>query len=135
MLSDYMKHFKYSAENSSILYVFKNAAPRKVYEDMLNQYHKKTDGPARLVAGYCWPWPMEKRKDSDYKDIHSDEWEYKISWNLEKIPLPPTAIPLKLQSKPAGAWMRSSGTPAVSFSRVERRDAIYSAMIRDWANT
>ena len=36
---------------------------------------------ARILAGYCWNWPKEGRKNSDYHDIKIDDFE--ISWNLD----------------------------------------------------
>lgn len=37
---------------------------------------------ARVVAGYCWPWPS-KRDPSQY-DIVFPAFEFKAKWNLEK---------------------------------------------------
>jgi len=36
---------------------------------------------ARVLAGYCWNWPKEKRNDTNYHDIKIGDFE--ISWNLE----------------------------------------------------
>lgn len=36
---------------------------------------------ARILAGYCWNWPKEGRRNSDYHDIKIGDFE--ISWNLD----------------------------------------------------
>lgn len=36
---------------------------------------------ARILAGYCWNWPKENRKNSDFHDIQIGE--FGISWNLD----------------------------------------------------
>ena len=36
---------------------------------------------ARILAGYCWNWPKDKRSDSSYHDIVIGD--YGISWNLD----------------------------------------------------
>ena len=36
---------------------------------------------ARILAGYCWNWPKEERKNTDYHDIKIGDFE--ISWNLD----------------------------------------------------
>ncbi|MCF0111384.1 MAG: DUF2075 domain-containing protein, partial [Erysipelotrichaceae bacterium] len=36
---------------------------------------------ARILAGYCWNWPKETRKNVDYHDIQIGN--YSISWNLD----------------------------------------------------
>ena len=36
---------------------------------------------ARILAGYCWNWPKEERKNSDYHDIVIGD--FGISWNLD----------------------------------------------------
>ena len=36
---------------------------------------------ARILAGYCWNWPKEFRKDTDYHDIQIGD--FGISWNLD----------------------------------------------------
>ena len=35
---------------------------------------------ARILAGYCWEWPTETRRDTNFHDIKIGEYE--ISWNL-----------------------------------------------------
>lgn len=35
---------------------------------------------ARMVAGYCWAWPTQTRRDTHYHDIAIGDWS--ISWNL-----------------------------------------------------
>lgn len=36
---------------------------------------------ARILAGYCWNWPKENRKNSNYHDITIGD--FGISWNLD----------------------------------------------------
>ena len=36
---------------------------------------------ARILAGYCWNWPKENRKDSSFHDIKIGD--FGISWNLD----------------------------------------------------
>ena len=36
---------------------------------------------ARILAGYCWDWPREHRRDTDYHDIQIGD--FGISWNLD----------------------------------------------------
>ena len=36
---------------------------------------------ARILAGYCWKWPKEHRKDTEYHDIQIGD--FGISWNLD----------------------------------------------------
>lgn len=36
---------------------------------------------ARILAGYCWNWPKEHRKDSEFHDITIGD--FGISWNLD----------------------------------------------------
>ncbi len=36
---------------------------------------------ARILAGYCWNWPKESRKDSSFHDIKIGD--FGISWNLD----------------------------------------------------
>ena len=36
---------------------------------------------ARILAGYCWNWPKENRKNSDFHDIQIGD--FGISWNLD----------------------------------------------------
>lgn len=50
-------------------------------------------GKARLVAGYCWDWPKESRRDPSAHDITIGDWG--ISWNLEggeAFAIDPTSI-------------------------------------------
>lgn len=41
----------------------------------------KTDNRARILAGYCWDWPKDSRKNSDFHDIKIGD--FGISWNLD----------------------------------------------------
>ena len=36
---------------------------------------------ARILAGYCWNWPRESRKNSNFHDIQIGD--FSISWNLD----------------------------------------------------
>lgn len=41
----------------------------------------KTDNRSRILAGYCWDWPKDSRKNSDFHDIKIGD--FGISWNLD----------------------------------------------------
>ena len=41
----------------------------------------KASNRARILAGYCWNWPKEGRKNTSYHDIKIGDFE--ISWNLD----------------------------------------------------
>ncbi len=41
----------------------------------------KASNRARILAGYCWDWPKENRKDSSFHDIQIGD--FGISWNLD----------------------------------------------------
>lgn len=41
----------------------------------------RTANRARILAGYCWNWPKESRKNSDFHDIQIGD--FGISWNLD----------------------------------------------------
>ncbi len=43
--------------------------------------HNNLTNRARILAGYCWNWPVEGRKNTNYHDIKIDDFE--ISWNLD----------------------------------------------------
>ncbi len=38
---------------------------------------------ARIVAGYCWKWPVKERQNPDHFDIVLDEYDFAMSWNLK----------------------------------------------------
>lgn len=40
----------------------------------------KENNKARLLAGYCWEWPVETRSDPNYCDIVIGD--FKMSWNF-----------------------------------------------------
>lgn len=42
------------------------------------------DNKARVIAGYCWRWPMEHRSNADYPDITLPEYDFQMSWNLNR---------------------------------------------------
>jgi DUF2075 family protein len=41
----------------------------------------RTANRARILAGYCWDWPKQNRKNSNYHDIQIGD--FSISWNLD----------------------------------------------------
>ena len=41
----------------------------------------KKDNRSRILAGYCWDWPKDSRKNSDFHDIKIGD--FGISWNLD----------------------------------------------------
>ncbi len=41
----------------------------------------KASNKARILAGYCWNWPKDSRKNTNYHDIKIGD--FGISWNLE----------------------------------------------------
>ena len=41
----------------------------------------KASNKARILAGYCWNWPKESRKNTNYHDIKIGD--FGISWNLD----------------------------------------------------
>lgn len=41
----------------------------------------KASNRARILAGYCWNWPKENRRNSQYHDIQIGD--FGISWNLD----------------------------------------------------
>lgn len=47
------------------------------------EHKNKKNNKSRIVAGYCWEWPKDKRTKSDYYDIRIEEHDFGISWNLE----------------------------------------------------
>lgn len=54
-------------------------------QDMRKAIERKnrSNNKSRIVAGYCWEWPKEKRNYSDYHDIRIEEHSFGISWNLD----------------------------------------------------
>ena len=59
--------------------VFDN--PQEV-RDLIIEKNKET-GKARILAGYCWNWPSNTRKDTNYHDIKIGD--FGISWNLDGV--------------------------------------------------
>ena len=53
--------------------------------NMLNEIIKKNrrNNKSRVVAGYCWEWPKENRKNSEYHDIKIPKYNFEMSWNLD----------------------------------------------------
>lgn len=59
----------------------------RVYDDphaMLNEIQRlnRINNKSRMLAGYCWEWPKEERKNTEFKDITIPEHNFEISWNL-----------------------------------------------------
>lgn len=54
------------------------STPGEVYELILEK--NRMANRARMVAGYCWEWPKEKRNDTNHHDIVIGDFE--MSWNL-----------------------------------------------------
>ena len=53
----------------------------------------KGSNKSRILAGYCWDWPKEGRRDTNVHDIKIDNFE--ISWNLddgEEFAISPTSV-------------------------------------------
>lgn len=44
----------------------------------------KENNKSRIMAGYCWEWPKEKRTSPDYHDIEIPEHQFSMSWNLDQ---------------------------------------------------
>ncbi|MGG4169235.1 DUF2075 domain-containing protein [Rossellomorea vietnamensis] len=44
---------------------------------------KNANNKSRMVAGYCWNWDKEGKSNTDYHDIVLDEYDFKMSWNLD----------------------------------------------------
>lgn len=38
---------------------------------------------SRMMAGYCWEWPKDKRQDGQYHDIIIADHNFGMSWNIE----------------------------------------------------
>lgn len=53
--------------------------PEKLKEIIFEK--NKTNNKSRLLAGYCWKWPKENRKDTNYHDIQIED--FGMSWNLD----------------------------------------------------
>lgn len=52
--------------------------PQEVYDKIKEK--NKINNKSRVVAGYCWEWPKQKRDDTHYHDIQIGN--FGISWNL-----------------------------------------------------
>ncbi len=60
----------------------------KVFDDPSEMFNaikemNRKDGPARVLAGMCWPWPKESRENKDVYDVVMPEYHFKKSWNLD----------------------------------------------------
>lgn len=56
--------------------------PKKMREAIIKK--NAENGKARMVAGYCWEWPTAERNNTDYHDIKIPEYNFEISWNLDR---------------------------------------------------
>lgn len=54
-------------------------SPEEV-RDIIFEKNRETN-KARILAGYCWNWPKEHRRDTEYHDITIGD--FGISWNLD----------------------------------------------------
>lgn len=54
-------------------------SPQEVF-DLIKQKND-VNGNSRLVAGYCWEWKSEGKKNPDITDIEIGN--FKMSWNLD----------------------------------------------------
>lgn len=54
--------------------------PKEVYDLILEK--NSLTNRARMVAGYCWEWPKDKRNDTNYHDIVIGD--FAMSWNLSE---------------------------------------------------
>ena len=64
-------------------------------QELFDNIKKRNEGSnkSRMLAGYCWDWPKEGRKDTNSHDIRIEDFE--ISWNLEdgeEFAISPTSI-------------------------------------------
>ncbi len=53
--------------------------PEEVRKIIIERNHRTNR--ARILAGYCWNWPKETRKDTRFHDIQIGD--FGISWNLD----------------------------------------------------
>ena len=44
----------------------------------------KENNKSRILAGYCWDWPKEGRNNPEVYEIKIPEFNFEMSWNLEK---------------------------------------------------
>lgn len=56
--------------------------PKKMREAIIKK--NAENGKARMVAGYCWEWSKAERNNTDYHDIKIPEYNFEISWNLDR---------------------------------------------------
>jgi DUF2075 family protein len=59
--------------------VFLCETPQELREKILEK--NKVNNRARILAGYCWDWPKEERRNTNYHDIQIGD--FGISWNLD----------------------------------------------------
>ena len=51
--------------------------------ELMNWIRQKNENnKARMLAGYCWEWPTDERKNANYPDIQIPDKGFEISWNL-----------------------------------------------------
>ncbi|MDD4140862.1 MAG: DUF2075 domain-containing protein [Eubacteriales bacterium] len=47
-------------------------------------FHRNQErNKARLLAGYCWDWPKDRRSNPDHADIDLSPHDFRMSWNLD----------------------------------------------------
>lgn len=56
--------------------------PNELRTEIINK--NKLNNKSRIVAGYCWKWPTNQRKNKDYHDIVIKDKDFEMSWNLDK---------------------------------------------------
>jgi len=59
--------------------VFLCNTPQELKEKIVEK--NKTNNRSRILAGYCWDWPKEERRNTNYHDIQIGD--FGISWNLD----------------------------------------------------
>lgn len=45
---------------------------------------KNQNNKARVLAGYCWEWPVKSRNNPQHHDIVLEEYGFGMSWNLNQ---------------------------------------------------
>lgn len=54
-------------------------SPNEVYKWVVDK--NKEGNKARMLAGYCWEWPMINRSNPDKPDIIIEDYKFALSWN------------------------------------------------------
>jgi len=51
--------------------------------ELMNWVRQKNENnKSRMLAGYCWEWPTDERRNASYSDIQITDKDFEISWNL-----------------------------------------------------